>query len=107
MSHVSDFLNKWKQIDPAAELTIITGPHKEWSYKQDTSPTTPTQVKNCVHAFYNKGKDADIVLNTTIGISSDTSFWTIHKRLQDIQPFLQKKISKCTSYLEKCYKKSR
>jgi hypothetical protein len=91
MKHVSGFLSKWQQIDPVAELTIFAGPHKQWSYKKNTAPTTPLQVKNCVHAFYNKGKNSEIVLNTTIEITSNTSFWTINKRIQDIQGFLRPK----------------
>jgi hypothetical protein len=84
-------MSHWNMIYPSAELTIVTGPHKQWSYKKGTAPSTPHQVKNCVHAFYNKGKNAKIVLNTTIELISNTSLWTINKQIQDIQGFFRPK----------------
>jgi hypothetical protein len=75
MDHVSEFMQHWNLIDEGAELTNLHGDHKHWTYKSGKAPHNPSQVRHCVHAFYNKGREDTVVLSTTIEISSKKDLW--------------------------------
>jgi hypothetical protein len=91
MQHVTEFLSHWTMLDEAAELTNLKGDNTHWTYKNREQPTTPTEVKNCIHAFYSKNMAGTLVLNTTIELTSDTDFWTTQKKIADINTYTQKK----------------
>jgi hypothetical protein len=84
MQHVSEFVKQWNMIDEDAELVNIKGDNKQWSYKKGTHPANPTQVKNCLHDFYSKDYTGNVVLNTTIELTSTTEFWTAPQKMADI-----------------------
>jgi hypothetical protein len=89
MDHVSEFMQHWNLLDEGAELTNLHGKHRHWTYKDGKAPRTPIQVRHCVHAFYNKGREDSIVLSTTIEISSKRDFWSTQKQMISIQAFLK------------------
>jgi hypothetical protein len=91
MQHVSEFLTHWSMLDEAAELTNLKGDNTHWTYKNGKQPTTPTEVKTCIHAFYCKNTAGTLVLNTTIEITSTTDFWKTQKRLAEIRTYTQSK----------------
>jgi hypothetical protein len=66
MQLVSEFLTHWKMLDEAAELANLKGDNKQWTYKEGKQPTTPSEVKHCIHALYSKNMAGTLVLNTTI-----------------------------------------
>jgi hypothetical protein len=90
MHHVAEFIKHWNMIDENAELTNIKGDNPRWSYKQGTHPANPTQVKNCIHAFYSKDHTGNIILNTTIELTSTTDFWTAQKKMADITDYTKR-----------------
>jgi hypothetical protein len=91
MDHVSEFMQHWNLIDEEAELTNLSGDHRHWTYKAGKAPRTPSQVKHCVHAFYNKSRADAVVLNTTIEITSTRDFWSTQKQMVSIHAFLKSK----------------
>jgi hypothetical protein len=91
MQQVSEFVRHWNMIDDTAELVNIKGDNKHWTYKKGTHPANPTQVKNCLHAFYSKDPTGNIALNTTIRFSSTTDFWTAQKKMADIRDYTKNK----------------
>jgi hypothetical protein len=76
-------------IDEGAELTNLHSEHNHWTYKAGKAPRTPSQVRHCVHAFYNKGREDAVVLSMTIEISSKRDFWSTQKQMISIQAFLK------------------
>jgi hypothetical protein len=86
---VKQFLKHWNKIDSRARLTVMTGefkatPSKSYVYDTDKFPSSPDEVKNSLHAFYAKGHNRVPVLNITIEITSNQSFWITRKSLPDI-----------------------
>jgi hypothetical protein len=52
--------------------------------QKGTHPANPTQVKNCLNDFYSKDYTGNVILNTTIELTSTTDFWTARKKVVDI-----------------------
>jgi hypothetical protein len=90
MQQVYEFVRHWNMIDKTAELGNIKGDNKHWTYKKGTHPANPTQVENCLHAFYSKYPTGNVVLNTTIELSSTTDYWTAQKKMSDIRDYTKK-----------------
>jgi hypothetical protein len=84
MLHVYEFLKHWNMFDESAELVNLKGDKKNWTYKRGSYPANPSQVNNYIHAFYSKDIAGNIVLDTTIELSSTTEFWTSQKKMADI-----------------------
>jgi hypothetical protein len=47
-------------------------------------------VKNCIYAFYSKDYTGNIIINTTIELTSITDFWTAPKKLADIKDYTKR-----------------
>jgi hypothetical protein len=79
MQHVAKLMEHWKIIDPTAKLTIInrefkTNKHTSYVYNDESPPNTPNEIKSILHLFYTKGYGNDVLLNTTIKITSKQTF---------------------------------
>jgi hypothetical protein len=99
MQNVAKFMKHWTIIDPTAKLTIISGEfktdkHTSHVYSKDNPPNTPNEIKSILHAFYTKGYGNDVLLNTTIEITSKQIFWDTHRAIADIDYYLKPQKSK-------------
>jgi hypothetical protein len=89
MLQVSNFLHKWHTIDKHAKLAVLNGEFKthlttSHIYNNQDLPTNPTEIKSTLHAFYTKSRKDDLVLNTTIEILSNNSYWATIKLMSFI-----------------------
>jgi hypothetical protein len=94
MQHVAKFMKHWTIIDPTAKLTVISGEFKtdkntSHVYSKDNPPNTPSEIKSILHVFYTKGYGTDVLLNTTIKITSKQTFWDTHRAIADIHYYLK------------------
>jgi hypothetical protein len=89
---VKQFLTQWNKLDINARLTFMTGefkatPSETPVYNPETFPSSPDDVKNSLFALYAKGRKPTTILNITIELTSNQSFWLTRKSFPDIQPY--------------------
>jgi hypothetical protein len=89
---VKQFLIQWNKIDNNARLAVMTGkfeatPSETYVYNLDTFPSSPDDVKNSLFEFYAKGRNPTPVLNITVELTSNQSFWLTRKNFPDIHAY--------------------
>jgi hypothetical protein len=87
--HVLRFLEQWCLLDDTAQLTTMRGINrgKVHSTHEIQRITEPAKIKNLIHPFYTKDSTNSLILNATIEITSQRSYWSTQKKLNDIHQY--------------------